>query len=162
MLVVFKHFYQANFKSLFLNWLGNLMLTKLFLFWQKPEKKMLAVRRETMLVVWYRASSGARNAFEGSVDVREIKEIRPGLCFVLHDTDITIFVIEFHIFAELNKWVWWLNAETRVINFCYINFTNLRIIDITVINEKTFPNTGDQNEKTCKLHFQFRIWIFFF
>ena len=39
---------------------------------------MLAVRRETMLVVWYRASSGARNSFEGSVDVREIKEIRPG------------------------------------------------------------------------------------
>ena len=37
---------------------------------------MLAVRRETMLVVWFRASSGARNSFEGSVDVREIKEIR--------------------------------------------------------------------------------------
>jgi len=56
-----------------------------------------------MLVVWYRASSGARNAFEGSVDVREIKEIRPGLYFCHATLTLQIFVIEFHIFAELNK-----------------------------------------------------------
>lgn len=46
---------------------------------KKPEKKMLAVRRETMLVVWYRALS-ARNRFEGAVDVREIKEVRATKC----------------------------------------------------------------------------------
>jgi len=39
---------------------------------------MLSLRRETMLVVWFRAATGSRNSFEGSVDVREIKEIRPG------------------------------------------------------------------------------------
>jgi len=34
-----------------------------------------------MLIVWNRgnrASSGPRNLFEGCVDVREIKEVRPG------------------------------------------------------------------------------------
>ena len=39
------------------------------------EKRMLAVRRETMLVVWYKAIN-TRNMFEGSVDIREIKERR--------------------------------------------------------------------------------------
>ena len=42
---------------------------------KKPEKRMLAVRRETMLVVWYKAIH-TRNMFEGAVDIREIKEIR--------------------------------------------------------------------------------------
>ena len=42
---------------------------------KKPEKRMLAVRRETMLVVWYKAIH-SRNMFEGAVDIREIKEIR--------------------------------------------------------------------------------------
>ena len=42
---------------------------------KKPEKRMLAVRRETMLVVWYKAIN-TRNMFEGAVDIREIKEIR--------------------------------------------------------------------------------------
>ena len=36
---------------------------------------MLAVRRETMLVVWFKASH-MRNTFEGAVDIREIKEVR--------------------------------------------------------------------------------------
>ena len=42
---------------------------------KKPEKRMLAVRRETMLVVWYKATH-LRNHFEGAVDIREIKEVR--------------------------------------------------------------------------------------
>ena len=42
---------------------------------KKPEKRMLAVRRETMLVVWFKASV-MRNTFEGAVDIREIKEVR--------------------------------------------------------------------------------------
>ena len=56
---------------------------------------MLAVRRETMLVVWFRASSGARNSFEGSVDVREIKEIRLESlsCSVLSNSNEFFFFI---------------------------------------------------------------------
>lgn len=69
---------------------------------KKPEKKLLAVRRETMTLVWARvitsnSSSGslhglggssggggggggnaanAQNAFEGGLDIRDIKEVR--------------------------------------------------------------------------------------
>ena len=52
---------------------GN-VISKYFIK-KKPEKRMLAVRRETMLVVWYKASN-ARNEFEGAVDIREIREVR--------------------------------------------------------------------------------------
>ena len=52
---------------------GN-VITKYYLK-KKPEKRMMAVRRETMLVVWYKAIH-TRNMFEGSVDIREIKEVR--------------------------------------------------------------------------------------
>ena len=48
---------------------------------KKPEKRMMAVRRETMLVVWYKASH-TRNLFEGAVDVREIKEVKTRLGFL--------------------------------------------------------------------------------
>ena len=50
------------------------IITKYYLK-KKPEKRMLAVRRETMLVVWYKATH-LRNHFEGAVDIREIKEVR--------------------------------------------------------------------------------------
>lgn len=50
------------------------VITKFYLK-KKPEKRMLAVRRETMLIVWYKAIN-TRNTFEGSVDIREIKEVR--------------------------------------------------------------------------------------
>ena len=33
--------------------------------------------RETMLIVWQRALSG-KNSFDGSIDIREIKEVRRG------------------------------------------------------------------------------------
>ena len=41
----------------------------------KPERKTMLVRRELMLIVWQRALSG-KNSFDGSVDIREIKEVR--------------------------------------------------------------------------------------
>ena len=43
----------------------------------KPERKTMLVRRELMLIVWQRALSG-KNSFDGSVDIREIKEVRRG------------------------------------------------------------------------------------
>ena len=52
----------------------NRIITKYFLK-KKPEKRMLAVRRETMLIVWFKAQ-GSRNEHEGAVDIREIKEVR--------------------------------------------------------------------------------------
>ena len=50
------------------------IITKYFVK-KKPEKRMLAVRRETMLVVWFKVQ-GSRNEYEGAVDIREIKEVR--------------------------------------------------------------------------------------
>ena len=52
----------------------NRIITKFFLK-KRPEKRMLAVRRETMMVVWFKVQ-GSRNEFEGAVDIREIKEVR--------------------------------------------------------------------------------------
>ncbi|CAB4059466.1 PLCG1 [Lepeophtheirus salmonis] len=43
---------------------------------KKPDRKILAVRRETMLVVWHNKGHASRNRFEGSIDIRDIKEIR--------------------------------------------------------------------------------------
>ena len=37
----------------------------------------MALCRELMLIVWQRALSG-KNSFDGSVDIREIKEVRKG------------------------------------------------------------------------------------
>ena len=54
----------------------NRIITKYFLK-KKPEKRMLAVRRETMLIVWFKAQ-GSRNEHEGAIDIREIKEVRLG------------------------------------------------------------------------------------
>jgi len=48
-----------------------------FCYKSKPEKKTMLVRRETMLIVWQRALSG-KNSFDGSIDIREIKEVRRG------------------------------------------------------------------------------------
>ena len=46
---------------------------------KRPERKMLAVRRETMLVVWYRVSS-SRNMYEVSkAKIRLIHIKRPTL-----------------------------------------------------------------------------------
>lgn len=51
------------------------LITKFFQK-KKPERKMLMIRRETRQIVWCRSSS--TKDFEGAVDMREIKEIRPG------------------------------------------------------------------------------------
>ncbi|KAJ8684283.1 hypothetical protein QAD02_020075, partial [Eretmocerus hayati] len=47
-----------------------------FLPKKKPEKKTLMIRRETRQIVW--ARSPTSRPFEGSVDLREVKEIRFG------------------------------------------------------------------------------------
>lgn len=43
---------------------------------RRPEKKTLMIRRETRQIVWCRSST--TKAFEGAVDMREVKEIRQG------------------------------------------------------------------------------------
>lgn len=46
---------------------------------KKAEPKVLRIRRETRQVVWSRPKA-ERAAFDGSIDLREIKEIRAGKC----------------------------------------------------------------------------------
>lgn len=48
-------------------------------FFQKkhPDRRILSVKRETRQVVWYKPMS-KRNVYEGAVDLREVKEVRPG------------------------------------------------------------------------------------
>ncbi|XP_063632987.1 1-phosphatidylinositol 4,5-bisphosphate phosphodiesterase gamma-1 [Cydia splendana] len=47
---------------------------------KRPDQRTLSVRRETHQVIWYRPSSGSqqRHAYEGALDIREIKEVRVG------------------------------------------------------------------------------------
>ncbi|XP_050360747.1 1-phosphatidylinositol 4,5-bisphosphate phosphodiesterase gamma-1 isoform X1 [Nymphalis io] len=45
---------------------------------KRPERRMLSVRRETYQVIWFRQGTLTRNAFEGSIDIRDIKEVRIG------------------------------------------------------------------------------------
>lgn len=45
---------------------------------KKAENKMLRIRRETRQIVWTRSKTGPKPAFDGAVDLREIKEIRVG------------------------------------------------------------------------------------
>ncbi|XP_034839388.1 1-phosphatidylinositol 4,5-bisphosphate phosphodiesterase gamma-1 isoform X1 [Maniola hyperantus] len=45
---------------------------------KRPERRMLSVRRETHQVIWYRTGVPQRQAFEGALDIRDIKEVRIG------------------------------------------------------------------------------------
>ncbi|XP_052746771.1 1-phosphatidylinositol 4,5-bisphosphate phosphodiesterase gamma-1 isoform X2 [Bicyclus anynana] len=45
---------------------------------KRPERNLLSVRRETHQVIWYKTGSPQRHAFEGAIDIREIKEVRSG------------------------------------------------------------------------------------
>lgn len=46
---------------------------------RRPEKKTLALRRETRQVIWTSANANSRNNnYDGSIELREVKEIRPG------------------------------------------------------------------------------------
>lgn len=45
---------------------------------KKAERKTLAIRRETGQITWIRPTATPKNTFDGAVNIREIKEIRPG------------------------------------------------------------------------------------
>ncbi|CAH2218182.1 jg19223, partial [Pararge aegeria aegeria] len=45
---------------------------------KRPERKTLMVRRESHQVIWYKSGAPQRHAFEGALDIREIKEVRVG------------------------------------------------------------------------------------
>ncbi|XP_041986907.1 1-phosphatidylinositol 4,5-bisphosphate phosphodiesterase gamma-1 isoform X2 [Aricia agestis] len=46
---------------------------------KRPERRFLSVRRETHQVIWYRnGTANQRQAFEGALDIRDIKEVRLG------------------------------------------------------------------------------------
>lgn len=43
---------------------------------KKPERRTLYVRRETLQVIWYRNENNSRQAHEGIIEIRDIKEVR--------------------------------------------------------------------------------------
>lgn len=45
---------------------------------KRPERRTLTVRRETHQVIWFRNGAPQRQAFEGALDIRDIKEVRVG------------------------------------------------------------------------------------
>lgn len=45
---------------------------------KRPERRTLLVRRETHQVLWFRHGAPQRNAYEGALDIRNIKEVRSG------------------------------------------------------------------------------------
>lgn len=48
---------------------------------QRAETRTLMLRRETRQLVWCTASAAAqRKEFEGSLELRDVKEVRPGKC----------------------------------------------------------------------------------
>lgn len=53
------------------------LVTK-FSWRKKSERKTLAIRRETRQIVWSKTITGTKPAYDGAVDLREVKEIRIG------------------------------------------------------------------------------------
>lgn len=45
---------------------------------KRPERKTVSVRRETHQVIWYRNGTSPRQSYEGSLEIRDIKEVRMG------------------------------------------------------------------------------------
>ncbi|XP_022122315.2 1-phosphatidylinositol 4,5-bisphosphate phosphodiesterase gamma-1 isoform X2 [Pieris rapae] len=45
---------------------------------KRPERRTLLVRRETHQVIWVRSGSTQRHAYDGALDIRDIKEVRIG------------------------------------------------------------------------------------
>lgn len=45
---------------------------------KRPERRTLSVLRETHQVIWYRCGAHQRHAFEGTLDIRDVKEVRLG------------------------------------------------------------------------------------
>lgn len=45
---------------------------------KRAERRSVSVRRETHQVIWSRASAPQRQAYEGALDIRDIKEVRVG------------------------------------------------------------------------------------
>lgn len=53
------------------------LITKFFTR-KRPEKKMLKILRETRQLAWYRTTAENRSLYEGELQLRSVKEIRPG------------------------------------------------------------------------------------
>lgn len=45
---------------------------------KRPERRCISVRRETHQVLWSRTNTPQRQAYEGALDIRDIKEVRVG------------------------------------------------------------------------------------
>lgn len=45
---------------------------------KRPERRSLSVRRETHQIIWSRIGVSQKNAYEGALDIRDIKEVRVG------------------------------------------------------------------------------------
>nr|UPI11531.1 phospholipase C gamma 1 [Mythimna separata] len=45
---------------------------------KRPERRSLSVRRETHQIIWSRTGVSLKNAYEGALDIRDIKEVRVG------------------------------------------------------------------------------------
>ena len=90
---------------------------------KKPEKRMMAVRRETNLVVWYKASLN-RNNYEGSVDIREIKEVRKTKTSREFDRWLSSF-------PEQSK-----DSHERLFVIYYGHEFNLKTLSVVALSEK--------------------------
>lgn len=45
---------------------------------KRPERKTLAIRRETYQLTWSRSTQPHRNSYDGCLELREVKEVRVG------------------------------------------------------------------------------------
>nr|XP_022912015.1 1-phosphatidylinositol 4,5-bisphosphate phosphodiesterase gamma-1-like [Onthophagus taurus] len=101
------------------------LVTK-FSWRKKAEKKTLSIRRETREIVWCRTVTGSKPSYEGSVHLREIKEVRLGKnskdfekwpddakklddiqCFVIfYGQEFKLRVLSFAAFSERECEIW--------------------------------------------------------
>ncbi|XP_072399750.1 1-phosphatidylinositol 4,5-bisphosphate phosphodiesterase gamma-1-like [Diabrotica undecimpunctata] len=88
--------------------------------WRKrPERKTLAIRRETKQLIWTRPASTSKPAIDGAVNLYEVKEIRPGT-----------------LSKDFEKWP---EESKKLENKCFVVYYgtefNLRALSISAFSE---------------------------
>uniref|UniRef100_A0A182SGK4 Phosphoinositide phospholipase C n=1 Tax=Anopheles maculatus TaxID=74869 RepID=A0A182SGK4_9DIPT len=93
---------------------------------KRPEKKTLMLRRETRQIIWSSVQTNGRSNYEGSLELREVKEVRlgkkskdfekwpeeakksePRKCFViLHGNDFKLRTVSIVAFSEKEADMW--------------------------------------------------------
>ncbi|KAG5882921.1 hypothetical protein JTB14_023383 [Gonioctena quinquepunctata] len=86
---------------------------------KKPERKTLAIRRETRQLIWTRPAPTSKPAYEGEVDLCEVKEIRQGTCSK-----------DFEKWPDESK-----KAENKCFVVFYGNEFNLTVLSVAALSE---------------------------